>query len=363
MNLIKQLINRSKTMAEEISDADMVAALDGATEAVGEVAARPATPSSMSKRWLATVFSEDWVPAFDDSVAYGVWQRERCPTTGRVHVHVYYRFKNRKRLTSLQRWMGQPDCHVDLPKGTEGDCKAYCTKAESRVEAGVECNPQNYDADLGRQGARTDLDKVVQKCKAGVSLSLIADAHPTDYIRYHSGIQALHELVRPVPPLQREVRIVVLWGSTGVGKTHRALTSCPSIYTVKPGRDPWGNYRQEEDILFDEFRDTQWPITDMNRYRAFLLIYFTNILNSGQVALPVGLEVQGQVRRMDSCYDMQQLLPEFVVLNGPTGPGAGAAEEALHVVPPCNVQGAAYRGDAADSVLDGTRGGTEHSSL
>jgi len=35
---------------------------------------------------------------------------------------------------------------------------------------------------------------------------------------------------------------------------------------VKVGRGPFDSYKNNETILFDEFRAEDWPITDMNSY-------------------------------------------------------------------------------------------------
>lgn len=222
----------------------------------------------MSKRWMVTVFTDnvDFMPPCDATVAYGVWQRERCPETGRSHVHVYYRFNARKRPSTIKNWLGREDAHLEIAKGSEKDCRDYCTKDDSRLEAGTEFNPANYDPSAGKQGKRSDLDAIAEKCRAGVPIVTIANDHPGDFIRYHTGIQALADAVAPAPPVEREVSVLVLWGATGLGKTHRVLHANPVLYQVHPGRDPWGQYKGEPAIFFDEFNWESWPIQDMNRY-------------------------------------------------------------------------------------------------
>lgn len=220
----------------------------------------------MNKRWCLTVYDEAWIPQFNAEAAFGVWQREACPDTGRIHVHIYVRFVNRKRMTTVKNYFQRQDAHCEFAKGSEEEATAYCEKEESRVEAGNRWNPDNYDANEGKQGKRTDLEDISAKCKAGVSIAVIADAHPSDYIRYHSGIQALHAVLAPKPPAERDVQVTVIWGATGTGKTHLVMHSFPDSYAVKCGRDPWGMYRGEDCVFFDEFDWTKWPLQDMNRY-------------------------------------------------------------------------------------------------
>lgn len=100
----------------------------------------------------------------------------------------------------------------------------------------------------------------------GKTVQEIAVLHPNQFIKFHAGIKELVHLVAPLPPLRRTVTVTVLWGSTGTGKTYRTTEKYPDSYMVEPGRDPWGGYRGQEVIVFDEFDPTKWSIQEMNRY-------------------------------------------------------------------------------------------------
>lgn len=221
-------------------------------------------PRNMSKRWCLTVFDDVWTPTFTPDMKFAVWQRERCPQTQRIHVHIYVRFVGRKRMAAVKNAFARQDMHCEVARGTEEECTNYCEKEESRLEAGARYG--TYDANEGKQGRRSDLDAISDKCKQGIALKNIAEEHPGDYIRYHAGINALHAKVAPKPPAAREVQVLVFWGPTGTGKTHRIMNSFPDCYPVIAGRDPWGNYQGEECVFFDEFDWEKWTIQDMNRY-------------------------------------------------------------------------------------------------
>lgn len=214
-----------------------------------------------------------WEWTHRPSMEYSVWGRDRAPETGREHYHVYVRFSSRKRMQTVLNEIGLDGaaCHAEAAKGTEQDCRDYCWKQGNNdkeshgfIEAGPEFGA--FKPDAGKAGKRSDLEEIAEGIKSGASLKDIAESHPSDYIRYHSGIQALHALSAPRPPLERAVQILVLWGPTGTGKTHRVMHAYPDIYSVKPGRDPWGTYRGEAQILFDEFDYEKWSLQDMNRY-------------------------------------------------------------------------------------------------
>lgn len=223
---------------------------------------------SMSARWTFTLnnppLNVDDLPGA--GVAYSVYQKE-IGELGTPHFQGYIRFQSRKRMNTVINFfnaiMGWDGVHVEIAKGNEAQNKEYCTK-EPRLEGPWEYG--EFKPDEGKQGKRSDLDEIADNIKTGKTLRDIAESHPSDYIRYHGGIQAIHMQLAPKPALQRNLTIVCLWGPTGTGKTHRFLTTYPDIYSVKPGRDPWGQYHGEKAILFDEFDPTLWRITDMNRY-------------------------------------------------------------------------------------------------
>lgn len=233
------------------------------------MARRARGENPMSNRWMITVHEAHagmaWEFEPDEHIAYAAWQKERAPSTGNLHWQIYVRYTNSKRFTTVTRlW---PDgTHIEIAERNEEYCRNYCNKEDTRVEGPFQYKPENYDPQAGQQGRRTDLQDIYNQLKGGATLAVIAEQYPADVIRYHNGIKSMQLLVAPKPPLQRDITLICLWGPTGTGKTHRMLTTYPEIYSVKPGRDPFGSYNNETQILFDEFDPEMWKITDMNRY-------------------------------------------------------------------------------------------------
>jgi len=63
---------------------------------------------------------------------HAVWQVERAPTTGRLHIQAYAEFRSPVRPHAIQRLL--PGAHVEESKGSYAQNKAYCTKEETRAE-------------------------------------------------------------------------------------------------------------------------------------------------------------------------------------------------------------------------------------
>lgn len=204
------------------------------------------------------------MPPTGSEVVYMIWQKEKGAKEGTVHMQGYVRFDKKKQMKAAKNWFECDSIHMEPARGTEKQNREYCTKAETRIDGPWEFGV--YDESAGQQGKRSDLEAVAEKIKQGSSMKDIAEQHPEAYIRYHQGIEKLRDIVQPLPPLERDIKCIVLWGETGTGKTHRARTQFPDIYEVIAGRDPWGTYSGQEVILFDEFNWERWTIQDMNRF-------------------------------------------------------------------------------------------------
>lgn len=221
----------------------------------------------MFKRWTYTVFDESWTPTISrqltPSIVYHVWGTDMCPTTNRRHIHGYIRFNVRKRMGTVKNLLGREDAHLEASEHSEGANRLYCLKSP---QFGPQFEEGDYDPSM-KQGSRSDLKEVATLAQQGVPLKTIAETFPTTFIRNHAGIKELIQITKPLPPLQRQITALVLWGTTGSGKTWRFRQTYPFAYTVgAPGRDPWGMYYGERQILFDEFNWRIWPIHQMNLY-------------------------------------------------------------------------------------------------
>lgn len=215
-------------------------------------------------RWCFTVNNPGiWRPKYyGEAMDYLVWQLEEGES-GTPHVQGYVRFKTKKRLGAVKAFLCQ-SAHAEVARGSEKKNKEYCTKPEGRIEIGDEHGV--FKETAGIQGARNDLAKVVDEIKEGLPLQKIASENPTTFVKYHAGIIKLRQVIQPKPPPMREVKILVLWGSTGVGKSYRINSMFPDAFKVNPGRSPWDTYDNEEVVFFDEFDPKSWPVTEMNQY-------------------------------------------------------------------------------------------------
>jgi len=238
----------------------------------------PTKATSMSARWMVTAWPEHQGPDWDINELllvpheYICWGLELTPRTRREHFHVYLRFNQRKRMRQILEMFGTNRIRCFLCKGTEQQCRDYChstgkhvNKQALRLSFGEN---GNFKADEGKQGKRSDLDKIAEDIVAGKPMKEIALENASDYIRYNKGLEAFACVIKEQPPTFRAVQVLWMHGPTGTGKTHRVLTleeALGGVFTVTSGRNPWDGYNGEMTILLDEWRSTDWPIQTMNR--------------------------------------------------------------------------------------------------
>lgn len=216
-------------------------------------------------RWCFTVNNPgEWRPAFDGAqMDYLCYELERGEQ-GTEHVQGYVRFKGRKALNTAKHFICD-QAHMEAAKGSEAQNKEYCSKEKNGtfVEWGT------YKADEGAkgQGHRSDLTAAITKLKAGAPKNTVWREHPELLIKYPTGMEKAAEVLRGEPPLERQVHVTVLWGPTGMGKSHRARHAFPEAYcTEAKPVGTFDNYCGEDTVIMDEFDPMDVKATELNTW-------------------------------------------------------------------------------------------------
>lgn len=98
----------------------------------------------------------------------------------------------------------------------------------------------------------TDWGRVYSLAKEG-KIEEIADSAPDVVVRHYASLKRIvQDNIRA--PYRRGVVVNVYWGDTGTGKTHRSFEEAgPNAYPKGPTSIWWDGYRQEENVVIDEF--------------------------------------------------------------------------------------------------------------
>lgn len=154
----------------------------------------------------------------DPRVAGVVGQLERGEG-GFVHVQLAVRFRTRRVFIPVAAFLGacaeefgfNPKPHIQ-PSSSWDAIVAYCSKDESRISG-----PHAVGLQSTNQGKRTDISMAASAILGGQRLGDVARDHPECFIKFHKGMERLHETT--VEPRFHETIVIVLEGPTGCGKS------------------------------------------------------------------------------------------------------------------------------------------------
>lgn len=179
-----------------------------------------------------------------DQATYVIFGRE-VGESGTPHLQIYCEFRNRKALRTVKNLVGVR-AHVESRRGTSLEASDYCTKDEDYEVFGVLSAPQ--------PGRRTDLEAIRAKIADGASDLEVAEADFGKWVIYRNSFSAYRELLRP-PIMRRGLRVYVLWGESGTGKSRYAVRRGGTDYWMSP--DPtlqwFDGYRGEQTVIIDDY--------------------------------------------------------------------------------------------------------------
>lgn len=208
--------------------------------------------SKQNRSWVFTcnhpTKEEQHAVEKETGIRYAVWQKEQGEA-GTPHLQGYIQYKTAKRFSTLKR--RYPRFHFEVARGSAEQNRKYCTK-EPRLGG-----PWTV-GECPQQGRRTDLEAVADTIKEKDLDQAITD-HPTMFIRYHRGMQALSSHYSIKKREERgwvRPRILVFWGDTGTGKTRKAYQLDKTLYSCSSHDNTlwFDGYSGQKTILFDDFK-------------------------------------------------------------------------------------------------------------
>lgn len=202
---------------------------------------------------------------YNDIIRYICIGKETCPKTNKLHIQGWLQLVNKKTLGGVKKLLGYNWVHLEQCRGDEYSNEVYCKKDNDFWEAGK----------FITQGQRTDLEQIKKQIEGGKPMYQIANDYFGDFIRYFSGFMKYKQLVDEHKASKfRKVEVIVIQGTTGVGKTRMAMEKAK--YKIEgDSLDWWDGYNGEDCILIDEY-DNQAKCTKM-----------LNILDGYKLRLPI----------------------------------------------------------------------------
>lgn len=206
---------------------------------------------------------DDSEPKFTPMMKYLVFQREKCPTTGKPHWQGYVEWVQPMEYKKMSEELELKSVHYESRKGSPLQASEYCKKTDSRLSL-----PKEFGT-LSAQGTRSDINAIAQSIGKRKYRDLI-DENREVYVKFHRGFDRLHSLF--ALSKMREVKVTYIWGEPGIGKSHSVWTpemiksyEEGDVYCATDNSQGWlDGYLEQRIIYFDDF-DGLWPLKDMLR--------------------------------------------------------------------------------------------------
>lgn len=226
-----------------------------------------ATQSSAVIRWFYTynnppaTLKPDWIP--EELVSWHVYQYEKAPSTGTIHLQGFVDFKSRKRFTALLK--DYPGVHWEPRRGSNDQVLAYCTKSATSVE-GTE--PYVYGGP-----SSNDIPAEIVRMAKKREYNEISDLYPDRMLRHGNIIKQLADMTEEPPEAltygeDDPVPNFWVWGPTRSGKTHWAkYHHGEPYYRYDPDTKWWPNYKGEPTVIVDDLSESNAGL--LNKLKAW----------------------------------------------------------------------------------------------
>lgn len=207
-------------------------------------------------------------------MSFLVYQRERCPNTGRAHVQGFCRFTSQIRFNQAKakvqsafRTTGSP--RMCVSNGSVEQNIAYCSKVDSRI-AGT------YPVQLGSiptheaTGKPSSTPLIIDCLNQGMtphqalSDSSIEVAVKTYALRYARTWNYLLGSMIPDRDIATDPIVIVMYGLPRSGKTKLAHEMFPGSY-LKPSGKWWDFYQGATSVIYDDFDGSSCCFGDWKR--------------------------------------------------------------------------------------------------
>lgn len=199
--------------------------------------------------WCFTMFRTD-APVFNkETMSYMIYQREKCPDTGKEHWQGYVYFRKNKTMGAVKTALNDNTVHLEKAKGNPEQNKAYCSKTESRLP-GTE--PTEHGV-IPVKGRRTDLIDVAHAVKDGMDDRTLCEEFPEVMIKHAKGVQIYRQIMQAKGPRRKKTFVIFISGPAGCGKSRVVNELYPDAYP-KDGRNKWWDGYYAQDVVnVDDF--------------------------------------------------------------------------------------------------------------
>lgn len=210
--------------------------------------------NGVSKSWVFTL--NNYTPEEEASIklwecSYLIFGHE-VGENNTPHLQGHVIFKRGYRLKQLKTFCAR--AHFEPCKAIE-QAANYCTKGTDI-----------FVKDNRTQGKRNDLDDCIKDIVEAGELSRdIIMGHANTFVKFHKGLRAFADEVRPGLPPRNPPTVYWLYGDTGTGKTRYCYDQDPDLWQSTGDLKWFDGYKKHRTALIDDFRADFCPFDRLLR--------------------------------------------------------------------------------------------------
>ena len=220
-----------------------------------------------ARRWVFTIPAKEGerLPAWPGMIGR-VYQIEKAPSTGYIHIQGAVLFKNQTYLKTLKRL--HEKAHWEIMKGKVKQAFDYCRKEDTRVEGPFEEGDIEGAEKKHDLGARNDHLAVIETIlNEGLSVAIVK--HTRQMVKHFGNyVKCAEQLTKDY--IRNNPRNIILWGIGGSGKTEWAKRHFYDYYVLSAnqnGGNIWfPGYNEHKTLIINEFGKGGLPINVMKTF-------------------------------------------------------------------------------------------------
>lgn len=192
----------------------------------------------------------DYALTGERSVRGIIFQEEMCPTTHRLHLQGFIRFAKGVTFDFAVETVQRPAYLAPSIKPLAAI--EYCRKHDTRQGGPWEEGDLEFT-----QGKGVRLSEAVSMMKNGATMRDIAVDYPEQVVLHDRGLRALRGIYLNDNQLRLNLKVFLLYGASGKGKTYACFDLYPDLYALsdnQAGGTLWfDGYDGQSVLLIDDF--------------------------------------------------------------------------------------------------------------
>lgn len=216
-------------------------------------------------------------------VAYAIWQRERCPTTGNLHWQCYVEFFTPQYMSFLKdEIFNDQTIHVEPRTLSRIQAREYCKKNKTRLPGSQnEVGPFECGTWREQGNKESKMTQIQEAIIDGRPLMQLAEEDPATVLRNRTHFEWYENQLKSdkSKSTKRKITVRLFVGPTGTGKTHLAMEEAKQytkgvlgdVYFLSyqsrkqnPGTIWWDGYKFNKAVIMDDYHNW-FPVATLLR--------------------------------------------------------------------------------------------------